>query len=241
MAELSTLALASLLAVSFAGSFITVALGIGGGVLVLAVMASLMPPAALIPVHGVIQLGSNAIRAAVLREHIRWPEIRGFALGAAIGVALGGMVAVELPASVVQAGVGLFVIWTVVMRPPAWLRRSGTLTGAISSGLTMFFGATGPFVAAYVKGLDLDRQTHVASHAAMMTVQHGLKVVAFGLLGFAFAPWALFMALMMLSGFAGTLLGRRVLLRLSDQQFKRALNVILVALSLQLIWAALTG
>ena len=49
-----------LVATSFVASFITAAFGIGGGALLLAFMATLVPTAALIPVHGVIQLGSNA-------------------------------------------------------------------------------------------------------------------------------------------------------------------------------------
>ena len=63
-----------LLAASFAGSFITVVLGIGGGALLLAIMASFLPAAALIPVHGVVQFGSNSTRAALLRDGIQWPE-----------------------------------------------------------------------------------------------------------------------------------------------------------------------
>jgi uncharacterized protein len=43
-----------LLVASFGASFITVAFGIGGGAALLALMASLVPPAALIPVHGVV-------------------------------------------------------------------------------------------------------------------------------------------------------------------------------------------
>ncbi len=39
-------------------SMLTAAMGIGGGVLLLAVMASIVPVAALIPVHGLVQLGS---------------------------------------------------------------------------------------------------------------------------------------------------------------------------------------
>ena len=50
----------ALMGISFLGSFITAAFGIGGGVVVLAVLATLLPPAALIPVHGVVQFGSNA-------------------------------------------------------------------------------------------------------------------------------------------------------------------------------------
>jgi len=41
-------------AASFATSFLTAAFGIGGGAVLLAILASLMPSAALIPVHGVV-------------------------------------------------------------------------------------------------------------------------------------------------------------------------------------------
>ena len=227
---------AGLLVASFLGSFMTVALGIGGGAMLLAIMASVMPPAALIPVHGVIQLGSNVFRALLMRAHVHWPPILAFAVGSALGVVLGGTIAVELPPGAVLIGVGAFVIFSVLAKPPAWLGRHGWLSGTVSSFLTMFFGATGPFVATYVKSLELDRQTHVATHATLMTLQHGLKIVVFGIFGFAFAPWLLFMLAMIGTGFLGTVTGRKVLLRMSDRGFKRALDVVLILISLRLIW-----
>lgn len=242
---LSGAGLLGLLATSFAGSFITTALGIGGGALLLAVMASLMPPAALIPVHGVIQLGSNFTRAAVLLPHMHWPPMMGFALGALIGVAVGGLVVVELPGYIIQVGVGAFVVWSVLLRPPRWLSVWPWLTGLLSSFLTMFFGATGLFVANFSKSLILSRQGHVATHAGLMAVQHALKVVVFGVLGFAYAEWLVFIALMIGAGLAGTFAGRAVLLRISDRHFKRALDVILLVISARLIliglWEGLSG
>ena len=105
----------------------------------------------------------------------------------------------------------------------------------------MFFGATGLFVASYVKSLDLDRHGHVATHATLMTLQHGLKIFAFGILGFAFAPWLAFMVLMIAAGFVGTVAGRHVLVRMTDQGFKRALDVVLVLISLRLIWQGVSS
>lgn len=236
LAGLDPAAALFLLAASFAGSFITVALGIGGGVLLLAIMASLMPPAALIPIHGVIQIGSNLSRVVLLFRHLHWPPVAGFATGSLIGVALGGLLVVELPPAAIQIGVGLFVIWSVLRRPPAWLSRWPMLTGGLSSFLTMFFGATGVFVANFSKSLNLGRRAHVATHAGLMSVQHGLKVAVFGMLGFAYAPWLGFIALMILTGVAGTFAGRMVLVRMSDRRFKTALNVLLVVISLRLIW-----
>jgi uncharacterized membrane protein YfcA len=230
-----------LFAVSFAGSFITVTMGLGGGVLVLATMASLLPPAALIPLHGVVQLGSNAIRAAVLIRHTFWTPVAGFALGAIIGATAGGQVAVALPAGLLKLVVGVFVLWTLLSRPPPWLARWPWLSGAISTLLTMFVGATGPFVATMVRAFGLPRQSHVATHAVLMTLQHGLKIAVFGLLGFAFAPWLGFLVAMIACGAVGTLLGKRVLLSMNDRLFRIALNLVLALLAIRLIVTGLVS
>lgn len=221
---------------SLASSFITAAMGIGGGVMLLAVMASLFPPMALIPVHGVIQLGSNFFRALVMLGHAHRRPALAFGAGSVAGVVLGGRFAVQLEPAWVQLGIGAFVLWSVFLTPPKWLSKAAAPTGLISSFLTMFFGATGPFVANYVKSLQLPRQEHVATHAVLMTVQHALKSVTFGVLGFAFGPWAGFIAMMIAMGFLGTLLGKRVLMRMGDRHFRRALDLMLLVLSLRLLW-----
>lgn len=222
---------------SFATSFITAAFGIGGGAVLLAILASLLPPAALIPVHGLVQLGSNAGRAAIMWRHLDRSVLGPFVVGTAIGIAAGGAIAVQLPPPVVQIGVGCFILWTVALPPPAILRRSAAAAGVFSSFLSMFFGGTGPFVAAFIRTLDHDRLTHLSTHSTFMTVQHSAKTVAFGFLGFAFGPWLALILAMVASGFAGTVAGRLVLTRIDEALFRRVLRWILVILALRLIWA----
>jgi len=238
-AGLDPLVAAGLVAASFASSFITVSLGIGGGVTLLAIMASLLPPAALIPVHGVVQLGSNGFRALLLLKHVHWPPVISFALGSLVGVALGGWLVIDLPPGLVQIGIGLFVIWSVAAKPPVWLSRAPWLTGGVAAFLTMFFGATGPFVANFVKSLGLPRQSYVGTHGTLMTLQHGLKIVTFGVLGFTFAPWIGFTLAMIAAGFLGTLAGRQLLFRMQEATFRTALNVMLILVSIRLIGVGL--
>ncbi|MCH8169073.1 MAG: sulfite exporter TauE/SafE family protein [Proteobacteria bacterium] len=164
-----------------------------------------------------------------------------FTAGALVGVALGGSVVVRLPPDILRIGVGLFILWSVLAAPPAFMRRSAVIAGAFSSFLTMFFGGTGPFVAAYVKTMGFDRLTHVATHALLMTVQHLLKTVAFGFLGFAFSQWLPLIGAMIASGFLGTVAGRQVLARIDEKRFKLVLNAILIVLALRLIWAGGQG
>ena len=223
-------------AASFGTSFLTAAFGIGGGAVLLAVLATLIPPAALIPVHGLVQLGSNVGRAAIMFRHRDQGVLLAFTAGSVVGVALGGSVAVQLPPHVLKIGIGLFILWSVLTSPPAFMRRSAALAGGFSSFLTMFFGGTGPFVAAYVKTMGFDRMTHVSTHAMLMTVQHLLKTIAFGFLGFAFGPWLVLIGAMIGAGFLGTLAGQQVLIRTNEARFKVILNAILILLALRLIW-----
>lgn len=238
-AGLDPVAALGLLLASFAGSFMTVAMGIGGGAFLLAIMASLMPPAALIPVHGVIQLGSNGLRAALFLNRAHWSTFGAFLGGSIVGAGLGGLIVVDLPVAWVQIGVGGFVLWSVLGRAPTAISQWPAITGVISSFLTMFFGATGVFVANYIRSLKMPKDEHVATHAVFMTLQHLLKIVVFGVLGFAFAPWLGFIAGMIVFGFLGTVLGRRVLFRINEDTFRRGLSAVLILLALRLIWQGL--
>lgn len=226
-----------LIAFSAATSFLTAAAGIGGGIVLIAVMAVLMPAHALIPVHGAVQIGSNAGRAAIMLGSVQWRVILFFCLGSLAGAALGGVTAVRLPPAVLNIGLACFILWAVwgpKVSPPG--RFKVILTGAFSSFLTMFFGATGSFVSAMVKTMKLGRLEHVATHSACMVAQHVIKVFAFGLLGFNYGPYAGLIVAMVASGFVGTVIGKRLLVKMKDATFHRVISVLLSLLALRLFY-----
>lgn len=231
-------ALAGLGAVSFATAFISAAFGIGGGAAQLAAMAGLLPPAALVPVHGLVQLGANAGRAALFARHLNWTGVAPFLLGAALGAGLGGGLASALPPQAVQLGVAGFILWSVYGRVPV-LPGAALAVGVGSGLLTMFFGATGPFVAAWLKTLKLERMAFMARFSVLLTAQHGVKTLAFAFWGFAFGPWLWPCALMILCGFAGTALGKQALMRIDEARFRLILNAALTMIALRLVWSAL--
>lgn len=71
----------------------------------------------------------------------------------------------------------------------------------------------------------------------LMTLQHLLKTVAFGILGFAFSIWAGLILLLIAAGVLGTLAGRVMLAKIDDRRFRIVLNVILSVLAARLIYA----
>ncbi|MEE3216369.1 MAG: sulfite exporter TauE/SafE family protein, partial [Pseudomonadota bacterium] len=62
-------------------SLVSASLGVGGGTLLIVTMAQVMPAAALIPVHGMVQLGSNGGRLVMSWRHLHWPLLLAFLPG----------------------------------------------------------------------------------------------------------------------------------------------------------------
>lgn len=250
MAELADFAVAGtglgpwdfilLCGISFLGSFITAALGLGGGMLMITTMALFLPPAALIPLHGVVQLGSNLGRTALLVRHVLYPIVPAFLAGTVLGAALGGQLVVSLPTPLLQAilaGFVLYATWAPKFQASAPGKRAFFAVGAVGTFATMFVGATGSLIAPFAAACER-RQQVVATHAMLMTIQHGFKILAFGMLGFAFGPYVPLLAGLLAFGFAGTGVGRLVLDRLPERVFRIGLKAILTLLALRLLYGA---
>ena len=230
-----------LVAASLVTSFISAAFGIGGGFTLIALLALLLPPAALIPVHGIVQFGSNAGRSGIMLKDVVWRPVLPFVIGTVIGAGLGAMVVVQLPPWAVQLALGIFIIWAVFAKLPPIQQRYILFGGIVSSFLTMFFGATGNFIAAMVKSMSLNPVPHVATHSLLMTFQHFVKVLIFGLIGFQFGPYMILIIGMLISGFIGTVIGSRFLSKAGGRYFKPVLNTILFLAATRLIWAGVEG
>lgn len=242
--EVGPLFAGALILTSFATSALTAAFGIGGGLALLAVMAAGLPMATVVPVHGIVQLGSNAGRAVVLKDHIDWPAAGWFSAGGLVGAAAGGLMAARAPDDLLKIAVAAFILLMVWgPKPPAIGRGSIALAGGGAFGgvLTMIVGATGPITAALLSARRMAPMPQVATFSACMTAQHLTKGAVFGALGFAFAPWIPLTAAMIATGFLGTIAGAQILKRLPPDRFRQAFQVVMTVVALQLgiagVWA----
>ncbi len=227
-----------LVAVSFFTSALTAAFGIGGGIAMLGALAGTVPPAMIVAVHGVVQFGSNIGRAFFQRAHILWRPTALFSLGSLVGAVLGAAVFVAMPERLLLGLLGAFILamtWIPKPRIPGLATTGVLIGGFIATFVTMFVGATGPFVQALFLPLGLDKKTLVATHAACNVIQHGLKVIAFGYLGFNFADWMPLLVAMIASGLLGTWLGTRMLEHMPEELFKTVLKWLLTVLALDLL------
>ncbi|MEJ2761820.1 MAG: TSUP family transporter [Gammaproteobacteria bacterium] len=146
-------------------SMIAGVLGIGGGLLLIAVLPSLVPTAAIVPLHSAAQLVSNASRALFAFPSVVWRQVPRFLAGSLLGIAVFGALLYHISTDAIPLFIGTYILLTV------WSRRFGRLllkyenyflVGFLQTGLGLVVGATGPLsITALMKNLG-DKEKVVA-------------------------------------------------------------------------------
>jgi uncharacterized protein len=239
--EISPLLFAGLTAASFVSAFISVFTGAAGGVLLLALMAMVVPPSVVIPVHTVVMLGTGAARTLIMWRHVMRGTLLPFVIGSAIGAAAGAKVFVALPITHLQAILGAFVLLVTWLPKLGRIGAEGGRFAFLGFGTTflgVFVSATGTLLAPFVASAAPNRYNHAATLGALMLIAHIAKLVAFGFIGFAIGSFVPLMAAMILTGALGNWLGELALDYTSEVRFRLILQLVLTALGLRLIWMA---
>ena len=117
--EITSVFATILVIASFLTSALTAAMGLGGGVAMLAVLSVGLPVTSVLPVHGVVQMGSNSGRVIIQRRHVVLPLLLWFALGSLVGVALGASVVISIPDALAKWALALFILWSIYRKKPS--------------------------------------------------------------------------------------------------------------------------
>lgn len=235
---------AGLMLASLVTSFIGVFTGAAGGIVLLGLMATVMPPLALIPVHTVVMLGSGVTRTMIMWRNVMRPAVLPFVIGSLIGVAIGARMFVALTTTWLELILGAFILLVTWMPNAArvgGVRGRFAVLGFFTTFLGVFVSATGTLLAPFIAASTPDRRVHVATMGALMMTSHLAKVAAFGFIGFAIGRYVPLMAAMIATGAVGNWIGEVALLKTSEHRFRLVLQLALTLLGLRLLWTAARG
>ncbi len=248
-ADLSTVVVVAVTAVLTAA--VTAVIGFGGGIVLLAVLVSVLEPGEAIPVHAGIQLASNGARARTYRAVVEWPIVKWMSLPLIATVPVGLLIADATPRAAGRLLIGLFVMLAMIkpwerfgwVTPPAVPPTDGDRLsprrwlplGAANGVLLPSVGATGVMLAPFLRGALPDRAPFVGTFAAQQVLAHLSKIIAFTAAGFAFADQVVLMVIGVVGVVAGTALGTRFGDRLSEVAFNRIYYVGLTVVAVRLI------
>ncbi len=222
--------------------------GLGGGVILLVVIAQFFVPTVAIPIHGGIQLVSNGSRAVILRQQVSWRPVWWSVLPLFPASVLGVVVATAMPEAVIQLAIGVFVL--LVAWRPSLLKWRGqgqlpdralVVVGAVSGFLNTTVGASGPVTSPFFKAVTASHVAFVATAAVAQVFAHLSKIVAYTLDDFVVTDHLDVVAVGAVGVTAGSMLGTRMLNRVSEERLNLLFKVVLTALAVRLIGRVLLG
>jgi uncharacterized membrane protein YfcA len=226
-------------ALSFVTSLLTSIFSLGGGLIMLVALAQSFSPGTLIPLHGAIQLSNNLSRTFVYKEFFEWGLIQNILIATTFG-ALGGILLFgAIPEQILIwliAGTILFLTWAPLDNFILSVMRNDWFCGFISGFAGIFIGANGPLVTAYMRTKNLSPESLVANHGAVMIYQHSIKIILFMyFFSFSLKEYLFFILILAVAGYAGAVLGKRLITSISYESFNIALKLLLSLLALILV------
>jgi len=238
---------------AFITSSISAVLGMGGGIILLGIMAIIIPNGYMvIALHGIIQLISNTTRAYVFRKYLKKKIVKEFLIGAIIGAGISAIIifllikflevslASEIKVDFLKPIIGVFIIWYLFLKGPKKEKESKSFikVGSISGLASIFVGATGPLIAPFFLNSNFTKENIIANKAACQMITHLTKIPLFiFFFNVNYTQEYKLLLPLILAVFIGTNFGKKILNMIPEKLFIRLFKTTLFIISIKLIFS----
>ena len=217
-------------------AFLSGIFGMAGGLILIGVLLAVFPLPTAMVLHAITQMASNGWRATLWWRHIEWKTIAFNVAGSLVSVGLWSiwLYVPDKAMALLMLGLSPFVVRAIPekLMPRTFGPAQVAGTGFVAMMLMLTTGVTGPLLDTMFLRSALERRQIIATKAACQVFSHGFKLVYFGALidqAGQVEPW--FLGVAIASSIVGTSLGKLVLERLSDTQFRVWSNRLITALA----------
>jgi uncharacterized membrane protein YfcA len=206
-------------------AFLSGIFGMAGGLILIGVLLVVFPLPTAMVMHAVTQMASNGWRAILWWRHIAWKTFAFNVAGSLVSVGLWSiwLYVPDKAMALLLLGLSPFIVRAIPdkVMPRTFGPAQVAATGFVAMMLMLTTGVTGPLLDTMFLRSTLERRQIIATKAACQLFSHGFKLVYFGALvaqAGQVEPWFLLVAVA--SSMIGTSLGKLLLERLSDTQFR---------------------
>lgn len=206
-------------------AFLSGIFGMAGGLILIGVLLVVFPLPTAMVLHAITQMASNGWRATLWWRHIVWKTIAFNVAGSLVSVGLWSiwLYVPDKAMALLMLGLSPFVVRAIPdkLMPRTFGPAQVAGTGFIAMMLMLTTGVTGPLLDTMFLRSALERRQIIATKAACQVFSHGFKLIYFGALIDQVGqvePW--FFSVAIASSIVGTSLGKLLLERLSDRQFR---------------------
>ena len=227
---------------TFLTSTVAGVVGLGGGMLLIALLPLFLPLNAIIPVHGITQMSSNISRAYFGIKDIQFEVVPKFILGSILGVSLFAFLLSYISLEYVPLFIGLYILlnlWSKHFGEYIKKYESYFMAGFFQTGLSVIVGATGPLTMTLLLKDYEDKDKVVATGALLMSITHTTKIFVFAIFGFMFFEYIYIMIFMIIGAVGGSYFGTKIRHKIDGKKFINVLKILLTLLALRAIYTTL--
>lgn len=224
---------------TFFTSVVAAVVGIGGGMMLIAILPSFLPTNALIPIHGLTQVSSNLSRAYFGYKDIEFSVVPKFLLGSIFGIAFFAGILSLISLDYVPLFIGIYILlslWSEKFNEKIKKYENYYIAGFFQTGLSMVVGATGPLTMTLLFKDFKNKDKVVATGALLMSITHFLKIVVFIYFGFLFFDYIGIIVCMIFGAILGSYVGTKLRNRIDGKKFAIILKIMLTFLAINLIF-----
>ncbi|MGB5628942.1 MAG: sulfite exporter TauE/SafE family protein [Woeseiaceae bacterium] len=212
----------------------------GGAMIILAITSTVLPVAAIVPIHSTLLIGSTASRAIMFRQHIDWRIAGPFLVGSALAVAIAARIYVELPESIIAAAIGVVMLVAIWLPEIPWrprLRHPWAIVGFVHSFFSTLF-AYGALLHAVILHTGLGRRAIVGTMAASLTGMGLFKIAGYAWHGFDYSPYLEIIVFSVIAAFIGTWIGKLLIERISEKLFRAVFRLLVTVMAVRMLYVA---
>lgn len=222
--------------ISFCTSVITGVIGIGGGLLLIAILPSFLPLNALIPIHGLNQITSNLSRAYFGYKDIQFQVIPKFLVGSFIGVGIFMYFLKTISLTYIPLLIGVYILlslWSRNFNTKIMKYESYYVIGFFQTGVSVIVGTTGQLAMTKLLKEFKDKNKVVATSAILMSITHILKITVFIYFGFVFYDYLSIVTSMVVGSILGSYVGTKLRNKLDSKKLIFILKIFLSVLAVK--------
>jgi uncharacterized membrane protein YfcA len=232
----STPLIIALVITAVATSFLSGIFGMAGGMILMGVLLTLLTVPEAMALHAVAQVASNGWRGALWIGHVRWRPVAAYVSGCVVALAILSLIQFvpSKPLALLMLGVSPFVVRLLPQsfRPDPLRFAHCAAYGSACMSLMLLAGVAGPLLDTLFLSGDLNRKEIIATKAICQIFAHLAKLVYFGgLIAQATGIDLGLAAMVVAASMVGTVAAKPVLERLTDVQYRRWANWIVITIA----------
>lgn len=221
-----------LILITLATSVITLFTGFGVGTIMMPIMALFFDVKVAIFLAAIVHFFNNMSRLALYRSEINWKIIQRFGVVSLIGAFIGSYAQIYLDSAWLKVGVGLFLtIYALLSLIPNNIKlklpNSVDFIGGFLSGMIGgLIGNQGAIRSLYLLNYGLEKKELIVSSALIAVIIDSTRIPVYAYTNFRYLQESIvLLSFIVLSAILGTVVGSRILPKVSYDLFKKIILI----------------